>query len=79
MAEVLFLKRVFHENNKYFLNKPQTNQCRYVHCTGSFLNRPYLLLHSAVTVLPALAKSGVWLAPAMLNPVSFSNVSVPLH
>ena len=39
-----------------------------------------LLLHSAVTVLPALAKSGVWLAPAMLNPVSFSNVSVPpLH
>ena len=39
-----------------------------------------LLLHSAVTVFPALEKSGVWLAPAMLNPVSFSNVSVPpLH
>ena len=40
---------------------------------------PHLLLHSAVTVLPALEKSGVWLAPAMATPVNFSNVSVPLH
>ena len=39
----------------------------------------YLLLHSAVTVLPTLEKSGIWAAFRSVMPVNLSKVSVPRH